>query len=117
MHLFPDLSFDLAQSWNDAPDEVVRAFLDNLLKGPEVFRYPSFFSFFRYTSTTITDTRDPDNFFRKRSGLRICGEFRKLLIAKARSVEKGTVFTVKWANLELAATDEDIESALGENHI
>ena len=78
---------------------------------------PSVLSPFQAFSTTISETRDPDGFFRDRSGLYVWGDYRNRIVSKAKSVETDVVITAKWANLEQDAADKEIELALGEGHI
>ena len=78
---------------------------------------PSVLSPFQAFSTTITETRDPGNFFCDRSRLYVWGDYRYRIVSKAKSVETDVVITAKWANLEQDAADKEIGLALGEGHI
>ena len=99
-------------------DDVARGILNDTVKFTIVETpAPSTLSPFVTVSTTITETRDPDNFFCDRSGLYVWGDYRNRIVNKAKPVEKGMVLTAKHAELERDATDKDIELALGEDHI
>lgn len=67
----------------------------------------------------VKEQRSPRSFFKDRPGLWVSGGFRDNVAARAEAVDVGTTFGVDCHEItaENGATDEQIETALGDRHL
>lgn len=65
----------------------------------------------------ISEKHDPKTYFQNRDGLFVWDSFRDRIVAKAKSVKKGTKYAVDSFEIEKYSTDEQIEAVLPRQHI
>ncbi|MEK7503012.1 MAG: hypothetical protein AAB556_01045, partial [Patescibacteria group bacterium] len=66
----------------------------------------------KLVSVALAEKRNPDTFFKTRSGLYVWDNFRSRVVAKASPIDAGTKFRIERRDLVRDARDAKIEGAL-----
>lgn len=66
---------------------------------------------------TISETRDPDGWYRTREGLWVWDGFRSRIVSRAKPVAEGTTYSVDVWKIGENLTNEQIEAALPKSHL
>jgi hypothetical protein len=68
-------------------------------------------------TVALTSPHDPDAFYQTRTGLYVYSDFYGRIVRQAKPTQSASPVTLKRFVLERDVADEDIEAALGPNHM